>query len=267
MSVKNKPQDEVGCPIWMVSFGDAISLMVTFFIMLLAFSETDEAKLSEMIGAMKGGFRVTSAAMDKLAGTGQVGSQMKKEMSAGSGAALSPGGEVSKITPQELQMMKQFAMNTVGAFDKGYFIRLLDEGLTIIIYAESLFVDGTAEFLPGREAVFGAIADVAGPLRNEIRIVGVLPENARVKSKNTRTPWGLASERALAVRNKLSEIPLFKADRFGVGARAEKAGEQLATRSRDLPTERVEIILVGFRDKTMEEEIPAEEVVVSDRWK
>lgn len=257
----------MGCPIWMVSFGDAISLMVTFFIMLLAFSETDDAKLSEVMGAMKGGFKVTAASMERLEGTGQVGAQVKKEASAGSGASLSPGGEISKITPQELQMMKQFAMNTVGAFDKGYYLRLLDEGLTIIIYAESLFVDGTADFLPGRESVFGAIADVAGPLRNEIRIVGVLPENARVKSKNTRTPWGLASERALAVRNKLAEIPVFKADRFGVGARAEKTGEQLATRRRDLPAERVEIILVGFRDKAVEEPIPAEEVVVSDRWK
>jgi len=251
----------------MLSFGDTMSLLVTFFIMLMAFSETEEAQLSDAMGAMKGGFRITAAQASAMLGTGQPGKMAKRAEGAGIGSQLAPGGEMSKITPQELKTMKQFAMNTVGDFDKGYFVRLLDEGLTIVIYAEALFADATADFLPGRESVFGAIADVAGPIQNEIRIVGVLPETAKVRSSRIKTPWGLATERAMAIKARLEQIPWFKPDRFSIGARAEGAGEQLAGREKDLPIERMEIIVVGYRDARMEEEVPAEEVVATDRWK
>ena len=47
-----------GCPGWMMTFGDCMSLLVTFFVMLIAFSTLEEARLAAMIGVLQGAFGV-----------------------------------------------------------------------------------------------------------------------------------------------------------------------------------------------------------------
>ena len=47
-----------GCPGWMMTFGDCMSLLVTFFVMMIAFSSMEEAKLAAMIGILRGAFGI-----------------------------------------------------------------------------------------------------------------------------------------------------------------------------------------------------------------
>ncbi len=47
-----------GAPEWMVTFGDLMSLLLTFFILLLSFSSMDVARFKEMSGTIKEGFGV-----------------------------------------------------------------------------------------------------------------------------------------------------------------------------------------------------------------
>lgn len=56
MDVK-APVDQ-GAPRWVVTFGDLMSLLLCFFVLLLSFSETDKAKYKEIAGALKEAFGV-----------------------------------------------------------------------------------------------------------------------------------------------------------------------------------------------------------------
>ena len=45
--------DSSGCPLWMMTFGDCMSLLVTFFVMLIAFTNTETDRLLDMLGGMR----------------------------------------------------------------------------------------------------------------------------------------------------------------------------------------------------------------------
>jgi chemotaxis protein MotB len=53
-----QPDSKKGAPGWVVTFGDMMSLLLTFFIMLLSFSSTDPAIYKQVAGSMKDAFGV-----------------------------------------------------------------------------------------------------------------------------------------------------------------------------------------------------------------
>ena len=57
---RNAPADEApkGAPMWIVTFTDMISLLLTFFIMLLTFSSMEEEKFKQATGSLQGAFGV-----------------------------------------------------------------------------------------------------------------------------------------------------------------------------------------------------------------
>jgi len=49
---------EKGAPMWVVTFGDLMSLLLCFFVLLLSFSEMDKAKYKELCGSLSEAFGV-----------------------------------------------------------------------------------------------------------------------------------------------------------------------------------------------------------------
>ena len=56
-----KKKEEGGAPGWIVTFADLMSLLLTFFVLLLSFAETDVKKFKETVGSIKDAFGVQSA--------------------------------------------------------------------------------------------------------------------------------------------------------------------------------------------------------------
>ena len=50
------PQCETGAPKWMATFGDLMSLLLCFFVLLLSFSEIDRQKYKQVAGSMEKAF-------------------------------------------------------------------------------------------------------------------------------------------------------------------------------------------------------------------
>ncbi len=57
---REKKQDEGGggAPAWMVTYGDLMGLLLTFFILLISFSTLDQKKISQAIISVQGAFGV-----------------------------------------------------------------------------------------------------------------------------------------------------------------------------------------------------------------
>ena len=49
---------EEGAPLWVVTFGDLMSLLMCFFVLLLSFSEMDRKKYKIVSGSMKNAFGI-----------------------------------------------------------------------------------------------------------------------------------------------------------------------------------------------------------------
>lgn len=58
--VKKKcPECRKGTPLWMVSWADMVTLLMCFFVIIVAFSSAEKAKFKEMAGSMKMAFGIT----------------------------------------------------------------------------------------------------------------------------------------------------------------------------------------------------------------
>ena len=60
MSEEAPPEEEAdaGAPAWVMTFADLMSLLMCFFVLLLAFSEMDVQKFKQLSGSMKAAFGV-----------------------------------------------------------------------------------------------------------------------------------------------------------------------------------------------------------------
>jgi len=51
---KREEEEESKDPVWLTTFGDAMSLMLTFFVMLFAATSFNKSKIEPALGSLKG---------------------------------------------------------------------------------------------------------------------------------------------------------------------------------------------------------------------
>ena len=54
MTRKKEPKSAPGTPAWMVTYGDMVTLLLTFFVLLFSFSSIDAAKWKQLVAAFSG---------------------------------------------------------------------------------------------------------------------------------------------------------------------------------------------------------------------
>jgi len=246
-------QIEPKAPGWMMTFGDTMSLLVTFFVMLMTFSQIEEARLMELMGGLKGAFGLIPS--------------LKKTAFRVIGRHRSP--EPTLLKPYEVSHLSLNAPLVVKRFreaeleKKGFriFIRMLDEGIAILIHADPVFKPGSPELRKeGNEALFRVLANLVSDISNEVRIGGVVPGRAVADRMPGMSPWRLAAARAVAFERGLVETCDLSPARMGIGVSVLQTAEPELD---GLPTERIEFLIV---EKQTEEQIPPEEIIISERW-
>jgi chemotaxis protein MotB len=253
---KPDPPEEALCPMWMMTFGDCMSLLVTFFVMLIAFTNTETDSLLEVLGGMKGALGVVP----------EVGSRFRRPENQDASRIAGPSAkpkwlsvdDLSAIIPDAQMTAKRFGRPKVGATERHVFVRMLDEGLAFIISAEFLFEKGNDLLLHENDEMLLQLGRYTREFANEVRIIGVVPESVTVNMKDIRTPSGLGIARAISIMNAFQKLSEYGHERFGIGSKM--AENNIVDR---LPPERIEIIIVGRREL---KEITPEEIVVQDKW-
>ncbi len=157
------PKEEVeeGAPMWVVTFGDLMSLLMCFFVLLLSFSEMDRKKYKMVSGSMKNAFGIQR---EKPVFESPKGSKMvAKEFD--QAILLTKFEEVVKPVIKELvneyEELKGFVEVESG-----------ENQLTIRMMGEATFDTGKAdlrsEFLP----LLLKIGEILGKTKAEIIIAG-----------------------------------------------------------------------------------------------
>jgi chemotaxis protein MotB len=207
-----------GVPPWVMTFADLMTLLMCFFVLLLAFSEMDVAKFKQLSGSMKDAFGVQAEVEVKTIPKGT--SVVAQE--------FSPG----KPEPTALNEVRQFTIdsnrNTLDALDrelqeiketreharrmrlalkeeieKGS-VEIETEGMKVIvrIMENPSFDSGYADVRPEFMPVLDKIADMIDNTSGEVTISGHT-DDVPIYNARFRSNWDLSTSRAVSVAHEL----------------------------------------------------------------
>ena len=196
MAKKKCPDCEECLPAWLAAFGDLMSLLLCFFVLLLSMSSMDAKKVSEAIGSLSG-------AMSVLEGG------MKTEISK---------KRIQESTPIDAQDETSEVVNKIAAAvmdsnemqekGKGPAVQLeeAENGFVIKLPAELLFKKGSA-IIENEDAILFlkriALIIQELPAGIETSVQGHTDNSSPGKNSSFRDNWELSSARAIAVLREL----------------------------------------------------------------
>ncbi len=252
MGKKKCPECEKCLPEWLEAFGDLISLLLCFFVLLLSMSSMDAKKVSEAIGSLAGAMSVLEG------GTKTEISKQRIQESTPIESQDETSSEVNKVA--EAAVMDANEMMEKG---HGPSIAIEDaqDGFVIQLPSALLFKPGSAKIENDDALLFlKRIALIVDQLPNsvEVSVRGHTDNAVPADDSPYKDNWELSSARAIAV---LSELQIDGVDPARMHAAGFSMYQPLATNATKKGRERnrrVELHFFGTKtekQKAMKETI------------
>jgi chemotaxis protein MotB len=185
---KKKPEDPpLGAPLWLATFADMATLMLTFFIMLLSFSSIQESKFNEAAASLTGAFGVMQNPPTVIEQPEVLIPEPRKS-------------DVKEIL-YELQKMR-LALAEEG-LEHQVDLSLKQEGILISISTPYLFRPAEADLLPQSEVLLTRLGDVLHKVPNLVRVEGHT-DNVPIASDTFPSNWELSTARAIQILKSLA---------------------------------------------------------------
>ncbi|WP_415715353.1 flagellar motor protein MotB [Maridesulfovibrio sp.] len=193
MGRKKKPPEAEGQPLWLITFSDLMTLMLTFFVLLVSMSVVDERRKLVVLGSIIGTFGFGSKGYDVLSD--------------------GPSGKTVQIGPMELQddlepikpLLWEFAEEDLR-FESNRFVQILSVG------ADVLFTPDSTNISIKGAHILDTVLPVLRRVKHPVLVAGhtsilrdELGEDYRVEDRDL-TPdisWKLSLDRSLAVYSYL----------------------------------------------------------------
>jgi len=176
-----EPEAEAGAPGWMVTFADLMTLLLTFFIMLVAMSTMQEEKIKVALGSLKGALGVLEGGGKSVKG--------RKEL-----VALHEVHSSIKAVPTDINR----AVETLAKYhsDKHIQIGHAKDRVTITLDDELLFAEGSSEIQPGAYQFLTDLATVIAETEGVVEFRGHTDDQG---SERPRLNWEIGANRATSV--------------------------------------------------------------------
>lgn len=279
-----------GLPAWLATFGDLMSLLMCFFVLLLSFSEMDVLKFKQLAGSMREAFGVQNQIKveDIPKGTSIIAQEFSpgrpeptplnevRQMTVNNdmntldirskeGDSDSPdkeAGEAQELQKQQEQQAKEEAVEFAAALAQEIgegSVEVETDGKKIIIRIKEKgsFDSGSAELKFESIPVLAKIRDVLLNVQGNVAIEGH-SDNIPYAGRRFESNWDLSVARALAVAHELFADPRIDQTRFKVlGLADTKPLVPNDTRANRVKNRRVEIIVQKGKDKESLEKIQA----------
>ncbi|WP_415899924.1 flagellar motor protein MotB [Neptuniibacter sp. QD48_11] len=279
-----------GLPAWLATFGDLMSLLMCFFVLLLSFSEMDVLKFKQLAGSMREAFGVQNQIKveDIPKGTSIIAQEFSpgrpeptplnevRQMTVNNdmntldirskeGDSDSPdkeAGEAQELQKQQEQEAKEEAVEFAAALAQEIgegSVEVETDGKKIIIRIKEKgsFDSGSAELKFESIPVLAKIRDVLLNVQGNVAIEGH-SDNIPYAGRRFESNWDLSVARALAVAHELFGDPRIDQSRFKVlGLADTKPLVPNDTRANRVKNRRVEIIVQKGKDKESLEKIQA----------
>ena len=203
------------CPAWMMTFGDCMSLLVTFFVMLIAFSTMEEYKLFELIGAMRGA--LGAAERQYYIDTPIESHVLHRLLGEAAEERFLTLEEMTRLAPLFMDEFQEELAARQALPPDHFIIQMLEEGLVVILRTQSLFKDGSPEWASDFSPLWRGIGWLLRGHPSKIRITACLTSDSPVLVDTAQTVWGLGIQQAEAVASELEQAMQVSPSRFTVG--------------------------------------------------
>ena len=239
---KKKKGHAAGGHGWFVTFADLMALLVAFFVMLVAFSTQDSAKLQVVAGSMRDAFGVQNSI--RYSGIIEVdGLPTRPKLK--NAARINPEDASANPSPDDndrnrsygarFKEDRQFAlasaslrqalqsMPEITEISKNIMVEETKEGLNIEIVDQdgrSMFAEGSKE---PYERTRRLVAKLAGQLKAMPFRIAITGHTSATKTPPRRGygPWDLSADRANSVRQILEDEGVASTHLFSVGGKAD----------------------------------------------
>jgi chemotaxis protein MotB len=226
---KSQEGGEGGAPGWVVTYGDMMSLLLTFFILLAAFSTISEEDFKKAMGSLEGAFSVFPKyqSVVDMRTAGKKEQQKKLQQSA-------------QQLAEELQIKGLDKQVQVEYDAKG--------GIKITLPDVILFERGSAELKPEAIPVLDIIAKVLSDLRGFFVEVRGHTDNTPIQNSALfRDNYDLSYARAVQVMRRLQALGQLTDENFEVTAcGANQPVASNLTEEGRAQNRRVELFIRGF---------------------
>lgn len=194
---KKKPCDCPKClPAWLAAFGDLMSLLLCFFVLLLSMSSMDAKKISEAIGSLAGAMSVLEGGTKT-----EISKQRIQE---------STPIEARDETSEQVNRIQQAVADANEMMKKGQgpavSIEESQDGFVIQLPASLLFKPGSAEIQNEDALLFlKRIALIIDQLPSDVdvSVQGHTDDQAPGKNSPFKDNWELSTARSLSVLQEL----------------------------------------------------------------
>ncbi len=233
---KKEQECPAGAPEWMVTFSDLVTLLLTFFVLLLSMASMDPVKFIQAKTSIKDAFGWrTKAAPKKYA------------------IPILPSPPVAKFTPIPMESMIQYYrriktdLKMTKINNEVEVIQRDNDTIVLRINESVLFDRGQVRLNPSSYPLLRKIADIIRPLPMIMRIEGHT-DNVPVRSR-TLSNWDLSVERAISVMRFYRRGGLFSIDRMSaVGYGASRPVVPNTSESNRARNRRVDFVLRSNRN-------------------
>ncbi len=190
-----EPEEEhpEGAPEWMVTYGDLVTLLLCFFVLLFSMSKVEKDKFEAIAASLK-----SAIGKDQVPDAGtQLGLTMKTSQdSIKQNAVDELGGLVKKEIEKIDSEVKEFIFaNQLGGQVK---TKVDEKGYVITISDVILFLPGKAVIEDGAYLLLEKIKDILSRFQYNVRIEGHT-DNTPIKNQFYPSNWELSSARACEV--------------------------------------------------------------------
>lgn len=239
---------EEGAPEWMVTFGDLMSLLMTFFVLLLSFSQMDVAKFKELAGSLENAFGVQrqKTVYNRAIGIKMIARDFDQTLI-----------EQAKVGHNEIETAVQILVDQLhevtAPLEKQGLVEIKQEAqqLTLRLLGHATFNSGQAGIKLEMVHTLLAIGKLVGKTKQEVFVAGHT-DDIPIRSKQYRSNLELSGARAasvvdLFIREKLVDPKLVATMGYGEH-RPLKPNDSEANRRLN---RRVEIILVFSKKRPL----------------
>jgi chemotaxis protein MotB len=204
MEIKSKKKNKgaPGAPVWMTTYSDMVTLLLTFFVLMLSMAEMDKVKFDQAAGSLKGAFGIVQSKPAK---------DQKSEAIVSSLFSI-PYDMVQRVYKQVITNIEKLEL------DRDIEV-VMDRGAMVLRVTEKiLFASGSSSLKKEAGPVLRKVAELISPLPFEVRIEGHSDNTPYIGSGQTN--WDLSALRAIAVLkffadNKLLSLDLLSAVGYG----------------------------------------------------
>jgi chemotaxis protein MotB len=184
---KSKPEEaKSGAPLWMVTYGDMMTLLLCFFVLLFSFSTLDVVRFKEVIVELQGALGVLSGGPMVL-NMGDI--PLQSIVQAQAVSVKTQIAEVKKRVEEKVAEEEMEGDVQVALDERGLKIRFTDK---------ALFDLGKAEIKPYAIPILTAVGEEIAAIANPVLIEGHT-DDWPIHTPQFPSNWELSTARATAI--------------------------------------------------------------------